>query len=217
MIDTFPPRPRWRGFSFALHPDMVQGFSFARMQYSRIQAFTACFAASMQLCRPRHKTAHRALQELFLRLHPLNRPRYQTDKSGYNITCATLERLPTPGRPPPIPDTTATPGRCTGQHSPPIIIMYIRGCRGAPCCGSMPDGAAYRRPCQPGGVNSYRVRIAGKCFPHAVQNHPRKILRPITPGGWRSGTLHPARQSSSRGAEPLAASAASLFGLSPDS
>ena len=52
------------------------------------------------------------------------------------------------------------------------------------------------------------------------------------PGGWRSGTgsviragrsgtLHPAGQSSDRGAaggaEPLAAPAASLFGLSPDS
>nr|DAQ31027.1 MAG TPA: hypothetical protein [Caudoviricetes sp.] len=33
----------------------------------------------------------------------------------------------------------------------------------------------------------------------------------------RSDTLHPAGQSSSRGAEPLAALAASLFGLSPDS
>ena len=41
------PRPRWRGFSFALHPDTVQGFCFARMQYSPIQAFTACFAVSM--------------------------------------------------------------------------------------------------------------------------------------------------------------------------
>ena len=41
------------------------------------------------------------------------------------------------------------------------------------------------------------------------------------PGGLQSGTLHPAGQSSSGGAmggaEPLAALAASLFGLSPDS
>nr|DAJ91131.1 MAG TPA: hypothetical protein [Caudoviricetes sp.] len=27
----------------------------------------------------------------------------------------------------------------------------------------MPDGATYRRPCQPGGVSSYCVWIAGKC------------------------------------------------------
>lgn len=46
------PRPRWRGFSFALHPDPVQGFCFARMQYSQIQAFTACFAVPMQIIPP---------------------------------------------------------------------------------------------------------------------------------------------------------------------
>lgn len=89
-------------------------------------------------------------------------------------------------------------GRCAAQHNRPIIIMYIRVQRCAPVMDS----------CQPGGVS---------------------ILP--TPGGWRSGTgqqlgrtagtLHPARQSSSRdaagGAEPLAALAVSLFGLSPDS
>lgn len=90
------------------------------------------------LCRPRKlyrqrfKTAYRALQRLFLRLHPLNRPRYQTDISGYNTTCDTLERIPAPGRAQQIQDTTATPGRCTGQHRPPIIIRYIRRCGGAP-------------------------------------------------------------------------------------
>ena len=61
-----------------------------------------------------------------------DRPRYQTDTSGYNTTRATLEGIHAPGRAPPIPDTTATPGRCTGQHKPLIIIRYIRGCRGAP-------------------------------------------------------------------------------------
>lgn len=41
-------------------------------------------------------------------------------------------------------------GRCTAQHSRPIIIMYIRVRR---CYGSTPDSAAYHRPCQPGGVS----------------------------------------------------------------
>lgn len=81
------------------------GFCFARMQYSSIQAFTTCFAVSMQLYRPHSKTAYRALQRLFLRLHPLNRPRYQTDKSGYNTTCATLKGTHTPGRTQQIPAT----------------------------------------------------------------------------------------------------------------
>ena len=44
----------------------------------------------------------------------------------------------TPGRAQPIPDTTATHGRCAGQHSRPIIIMYIR----------------VQRPRKPGGVSS---------------------------------------------------------------
>ena len=102
----------------------------------------------MQLYRKRHKTARRALQGLFLRLQPFNRPRYQTNATSHCTACATLEGINTPGRAQPIPDTTATPGCCTGQHRPPIIIRYIKGCRGAPCRGSMPDGVAYRRPCQ---------------------------------------------------------------------
>lgn len=91
-----PPRPRWRGFSFALHPDTVQGFCFARIQHSPMQAFTTCFVPSMRLYRTRHKIAHRALQWLFLRLRPLNRPRYQIDASDYNTTCATLEGITAP-------------------------------------------------------------------------------------------------------------------------
>lgn len=204
-LTQLPPRPRWRGFSFALHPDTVQGFYFAQMQYNQIQAFTARFSVLMQLYRPRHKTAHRALQGLFLRLRPVNRPRYQTDTNGYNTTCDTLEGTQAPGRAQQIPDTTATPERCVGQHRPPIIIRYITECRGAPCYGSMPDSTAYHRPCQPGGVSMLS-----------------------TSGGWRSGTGSAVRAGSlapsarrgrptAGGAEPLAALAASLFGLSPDS
>jgi hypothetical protein len=92
-----------------LHLLRVQGFYFALLQYSHIQAFTACFVLSMQLYRLHCKRVHRALQGLFLRLHPLNRPQYQTDKSGYNTACATPERITAPGRPAPIPDTTETP------------------------------------------------------------------------------------------------------------
>lgn len=63
----------------------------------------------MQLYIPRRKTSHRALQWIFLRLCPLNRPRYQTDTNGYNIACATLERITAPVRHTPIPDTSDTP------------------------------------------------------------------------------------------------------------
>lgn len=58
----------------------------------------------------------------------------------YRIACTTLEHITAPQHLQRIPDTTTAPGRCTGQRSRPIIIMYIRA-------------AAYRRPCQPGGVS----------------------------------------------------------------
>lgn len=51
------------------------------------------------LCRPcslyhlRYKTAHRALQGLFLRFVPFYCRRHKADTSGYNTTCTTLERI----------------------------------------------------------------------------------------------------------------------------
>ena len=84
-------------------------FFFAPIQYSQIQAFTACFAPSTQLYIQCSKTAQKALQALFLRFAPFYRRRYQTDTIDYNATCATLERITAPVRHTPIPDTSATP------------------------------------------------------------------------------------------------------------
>jgi hypothetical protein len=79
----------------------------------------------MQLYHPRHKTAHRALQWLFLRFAPFYRRKYQTDTSGYNTTCGALAH--TRARTP-CTDTRyhRHAGRCTAQRSRPIIIRYIR-------------------------------------------------------------------------------------------
>ena len=63
----------------------------------------------MQLYRQRHKTAHKALQWRFLRFATFFSPRYQTDTSGYNAACATLDGIQATGRLAPIPDTSATP------------------------------------------------------------------------------------------------------------
>ena len=126
-----------------MHLMRVQGFYFTMLQYSHIQASTASFVPSMQLYRPRHKTEHGALQTLFRRFDLFHRPRYQTDTSGYNTTCATLERITVPGRHPHIPYTTVTPRSCTGQHS--------------------------HRPCKPGGVSvstcTGSARRRFRCFP----------------------------------------------------
>ena len=50
-------------------------------------------------------------------------------------------------------------------------------------------------------------------------SHARRleVWHRVSGQGWRSGTLHPAGSPAAGGAEPLAAPAASLFGLSPDS
>ena len=132
IIQYLQPRSRWRGFSFALHPDPVQGFYFAQMQYGLMQAFTTCFAVSMQLYRPHRKTAHMALQRCFLRLHPLNSPQYQTGTSGYNTTCDTLEGIHAPGRVQPIPDTTATPNAAQVSTAAYYNKVYKRVQRCAP-------------------------------------------------------------------------------------
>jgi len=92
-----------------LHLLKVQGFYFALLQYSPIQALAARFAPSMQLYRPRRKTANRALQAFFLLFAQFYRHKYQIDTSGYNTTCATLGRITAPGRPQRIPDTTNEP------------------------------------------------------------------------------------------------------------
>lgn len=82
-------------------------------------------------------------------------------------------------------DTTVTPGRYTGQHSRPIIIRYIRV---RPCSGSMPDAAAYRRPCQPGGLQSGTGSVWHPPPGGAVQRQGRGGRRG-TIGGYRRNSF----------------------------
>ena len=57
------------------------------------------------------------------------------------------------------------PRRTLYRSAQPPYYNKVYKSSGAPCYRSMPDGAAYRRPCQPGGV----------------------LILP-TPGGWSHGT-----------------------------
>lgn len=160
-----------------------------------MQAFTARFVPSMQnLYRTRHKTARRDLQGLFLQLYPFNRPRNQTDTSGYNAVCATLEHIHAPGRHSAYTRYQRHDERHTGQHSRPIIIMYIRGQR----C------ALVMYPCQTVQHIADHASPAGsRCFPRlALAWHRVSLALCFLPG--------------TGGAEPLTATAAALFGLSPD-
>lgn len=107
QIRRISPGQKWPGFSFALHPTRCRAFILSLYNtapYKRLQRVLYCLC---KLYHPRHKTARRALQALFLRFAPFCRHKYQTDTSGYNTTCATL-------------------GHCTGQCSRLIIIRYIR-------------------------------------------------------------------------------------------
>lgn len=150
------------GLFFCLAFDTVQGFCFARRRMSRIQAFAAPFVPSMQLYCLHYKTARKALQwhfQLFAvfccccvagasgySVQPAQRWRaYQRTKHLYRY------QIPPPRR---------TPCR---SAQPPYYNKVYKGAAVRPCYRSMPESAAHRRPCQPGGVSSYRLQIAGKC------------------------------------------------------
>ena len=145
----------------------------------------------MQLHSPRHKTLYKSLQWHFLRLCPFIRPRYQTDTIGYNTACATLERITAPGRHPTHTRYQRHAGRCTVQHSRPIIIRHIRWC-------SIPQTMQARRgqllPCVD------RWQVLTRCQPYrpgapaegsaspSVQGQPGGVSMFPTSGGLQSGT-----------------------------
>lgn len=103
----------------------MQGFYFAPLQYSPAQAFAAHFVSFMQLYRPHSKTAHMALQTLFLRFAAFCRC-CVAGASGYVVQPARrwrayrqAQRLHRYQIPPPR-RTLCRPAQ------PPIIIRYIR-------------------------------------------------------------------------------------------
>lgn len=182
----FMPGQKWPGFSFALYPLRVQGFYFALLKCSPIQAFTARFVPSMQLYRPHRKTAHRALQAFF-------RP--------FAVFCRCCMAGASDYTTPPAPRWSTSRHRNASsayQIPPPRRTLYsstqtayynnvYKGATVRPCYGSMPDGAAYRRPCQPGGVCSYRGGSLASAAPGgAVQQQERDGRRGTIGGSRRS-------------------------------
>lgn len=158
----FSTPPTLAGFFFCLASTRCRAFLFAQRRVSHIQAFTAQSVSFMQLYRQNAKTVYRALQRLFRLFALFQRTQYSSHTSRLYAACVAPEGIPSSAAPPPIPGYRRHAERCTGQHSRPIIIRYIR-VQGCACYGSMPDSAIYRRPCQPGGVSSCRLQIANKC------------------------------------------------------
>ena len=98
------------GFSFALHPLRVRGFSFTKRRVSRLQVFTAAFPS---IC---HIPA-RTIQKIH------KPPIHHLCHAGGH----TVKRSPRANT-----RYRRHAGRCTGQNSRPIIIRYIRVQRCAP-------------------------------------------------------------------------------------
>lgn len=148
--------------------------------------------------------------------------------SGFSCDCALLTANDT--RPtqaaiiPPVQRWSVSQRRSTSstyQIPPPRRTLYrsaqtayynkvYKGASVRTCYGSMPDGAAYRRPCQPGGgldaPNARRLAIWHRVSNQGAPDQPCTLHQEIQPSS----------RGAAGGAEPLAALAASLFGLSPD-
>lgn len=189
------------GLFFCLASDTVQGFYFALLQYSPIQAFTACFVQSMQLYSPRRKAVHRALQGFFRLFAAFYRYYYicvypailhHLRHAGAHTRARTLYR---PAQPP----------------------YYNKVYKGAPPvmdpCQIVQCTTDYTSPAHL--LSGQRLHLH-RVSPAACNLAP--VSSQGAPG--QSVTFHPVGQSgkgAAGGAEPLAALAASLFGLSPDS
>lgn len=118
-------------------------------------------------------------------------------------------------------------GRRTGQRSRPIIIRYIRAQRCAPVidpCQTVQHTADHASPAGSAPAVCGSLASAAPAEGSTSRCFQRPAACDLAPGqqsgrtGWHP---LPGGQSSNRGAaggaEPLAALAASLFGLSPDS
>lgn len=132
-VDTISDStPLRRGFSFALHLLRVQGFYFALLQYSPIQAFTARFVQLMQVIPPTPQNSAQGFTGAFPLICPIpahtiqqiHKPpiRQLRHAGGHTVKHSTSTDTRSHRR----------AERCTGQHSRPIIIMYIRVQRCAP-------------------------------------------------------------------------------------
>ena len=206
--------------------------------YKRLQRV---FAVSMQFIPPTSKNSAQGFTATFHAVAPAqpptipdrhNKPLYRLRDAGGHTSAAALQR---------IPDTTATPDAVQVSVAAYYNKVYkrVQGCAPVvdPCQtvqhiadhassgGSTPTVCGSLASVTPGAP-------AEGSAPPPVQGQPGGVSMLPTPGGLQSGTGSavragglapstrrgsPATGSAAGGAEPLAATAASLFGLSPDS
>lgn len=190
------PRPNPAGLFFCLASDTVQGLYFCPATYKPQASVYSGFSAINAIIPPQHQKRLQSFTVAFPLIRPIPAHTIQQLHKRLYTACDTPEGIPSSAAPPHIPRYHRRAVRCTGQHSRPIIIRYIRVQRCAPVID----------PCQ--------------TVQH-IADHASPAGSASTPVPGQSDALHPAGQSSGRstagGAEPLAALAASFFGLSPDS
>lgn len=178
------------------------------LQYSHSQAFTAAFVLSMQLYRPRRKTAHRALRWRFRLLAVFCRCCMAAHPTIlYFLRHAGAYH------------SARTP--CTGQHSRTIIIRYIRVqhiADHASPAGSAPAACGSLASATPGAPAEVSASppVQGQPGGDLDASHARRLAvwHRVNGQGW---SARPPLPGWAGGAEPLTAAAAALFGLSPDS
>lgn len=158
---SISPGQQWPGFSFALHPTRCRAFILPccnTATYKRLQRVLPCqfnytahaIKHHTELCRGfscdcTRSTAHDTKPTQAAIIPPA--PRWSV--SQRRNTSSTYQ-IPAPRR---------------TLYSSAQTAYYNNVYKGAGVrhrYGSTPDGAAYRRPCQPGGVCSCRLRIDGK-------------------------------------------------------
>lgn len=151
------------GLFFCLAPDTVQGFYFALLQYSPHTSVYSAFCAVNAVY-----TTHATKQRTGL---------YRCFSCDLSHSTAANTRQAKAAIIPPATRWSISQRRNTSStyqippkrrtlYSSTQTVYYNEVYKGAavcPCYGSMPDSAAYRIPCQPGGVSYCRPRIAGKC------------------------------------------------------
>lgn len=139
QIRSILPGQQWPGFSFALHLLRVQGFYFSLLQYSHIQAFTAAFISSMQVIPPTLQNVEQGFTVAFPAIVPIQLSQIPDRHKRLKCSLRHTGAYHNAAAPPPIPDTTAAPDAVQVSTAAYYNRVY--------------KGAAYRRPCQPGGVS----------------------------------------------------------------
>ena len=175
------------GLFFCLASDTVQGFCFARTQYSPIQAFTACFAALMQIIPPTPQNSAQGFTVAFPAIAPAQPP---TIPDRYNKPLRRLRHAG--GHTSARTHSTDTryhrrAGTLHRSAQPPIIIRYIRG-------QTMPAAAGQLLPC------ADRWQVLTRCQQYRPgapaegsasspeQNQPGGVSMLPTSGVWKSST-----------------------------